>query len=131
MSEEFEKDEYLVPVSLATGSFDSHEAFLLLAYYGFGVITDKKSKAQYLTLSTSIEFNQRELKSSSGSEKLFREEILKELESISSYETAFNYSEKILSLWAKAFPNQAKELLKSKSKKIDPSIRDIVKDSVD
>ena len=64
--------------------------------------------------------NQKELSSSSGNEKEFRESLLEALENISSFEDSLEYSETTLVSWARVFPEQAKDFVKSQSKKIHP-----------
>lgn len=130
MSNEFNREKYLIPITMATGSFDINEAMLLLSYYGYGVIHDKKDKKQYISLKSAIDFNKKEKETCSGNERQFREAVLDMLERIDSYESPSSYSDSIFSLWAKAFPSQAKEVLKSQSKKIDPKLKSIIEGSI-
>lgn len=126
----FDPDKYLLPVALATGAPSSQEAMLLLAYRGVGVITDSKSKGAYLSLTTAIRWNEMEAADSDGVEKKFREALTAALKKVQSEDEDFVYSNELMFLWSKVFPEAARFLLKSQGSKVPPHVKEAIRSAL-
>lgn len=120
-------ENMLIPLELSTGSFNEMEAMLLVGYSGGAVVQHKKKS--YMTLKSAIEWNKIEASQSGSTEKEYRELMVQELEK-SLVTGEFKYTDEILEKWAIVFPAQAKALIKSKSKKISPELKMVVKSAV-
>ncbi|WP_041432588.1 hypothetical protein [Thiobacillus denitrificans] len=126
----FDPSQYLLPVDVATGAPTSQEGMLLLAYRGIGVIAGQ-GKGAYLTLANAIRWNEMEAEDSDGFEKKFRESLADELKKIQSEDENFVYSAELRFLWSKVFPEAARALLKSKSSKVEPKVREAIRSALE
>ncbi len=120
-------ESMLIPLALSTGSFDEMEAVLLVSYSGGSVVQVKKKS--YMTLKSAIDWNRTEASQSGGAEKEYREIMVEELEKALASGT-FQYTDEIIEKWVKVFPTKAKSLIKSKSKKISPELKVVVKNAI-
>ncbi|MES1944684.1 hypothetical protein PC39_11232 [Salinisphaera sp. PC39] len=116
----------LIPVALATGAFDDREAMLLIAYSSGEVV--HCGKKTYMTVESALDWNRNELQFSSGVEKEYRSLLVRQLEA-AVYSGEFQYSDELIEKWALAFPHHAKSLLKSQSKKIDPALKELIRNA--
>lgn len=127
---QFDPDKYLLPVVLATGAPSAQEAMLLLAYRGVGVITDPRGKGAYLSLATAIRWNEMEAADSDGVEKMFREALTAALKKVQSEDEDFAYSDELMFLWSKVFPDAARFLLKSQSSKVPLHVKEAIRSAL-
>lgn len=125
--EDSSNENMLIPLTLCTGSFNEMEAILLVGYSGGSVV--QHAKKSYMTLKSAIEWNKIEASQSGGSEKKYRLAMVQELEK-SLVSGEFQYTNELIEKWSVVFPGQAKSLIKSKSKKISPELKSVVKNAI-
>jgi len=130
VSEEVEvlnPNEFYITTTMATGIANYNEAAMLLRYTGYNPVLLKNDKKERISLQKAIEWTKKEIASSEGIEKQYRQAMLKEFACMIYADLPM--SKETLVLQAKVFPEQAKEFYKAEKKNLSDSALHILEEA--
>jgi aspartyl/asparaginyl-tRNA synthetase len=120
-------NEFYITTIMATGIANYSEAAMLLRYTGYNPVLLKNDKKERISLQKAIEWTKKEISSSDGIEKQYRQAMLKELAGMIYADLPM--SKETLILQAKVFPEQAKAFYKEEKKNLSTSTLNILEEA--
>ncbi|MEB8433375.1 hypothetical protein OO007_14135 [Cocleimonas sp. KMM 6892] len=127
MNEVINPNEFYITTTMATGNSNFKDAAMLLRFTGYSPVLLKNDDKERISLQKAIEWTKKEIVSSEGVEKEYRQAMLKELTSMIYADLPM--SKETLILQAKVFPEQAQALYKSEKKNLSASALSILEES--